>query len=252
MHVLMYHDVVAEGMEDASGFPGRDAALYKITPEAFDNHLDALSKAAVAPAITFDDGGTSALTAADALERRGWRGSFFVTVDRIGAPGFLDRAAIRELCGRGHAIGSHSCSHPLRMGHLSEKRLLAEWSMSRAALSDVLGQDIRSASVPGGDFSPAVSAAASLAGFRLLFTSEPTKADQQEGALTIRGRFTIRRWTSTATVLALAAGDWVPCMRQALVWRAKKMCKEFGGEGYLELRRLLLRHGREVQWGDKR
>ena len=32
MTALMYHDVVAPGADDASGFPGRDAALYKVTP----------------------------------------------------------------------------------------------------------------------------------------------------------------------------------------------------------------------------
>jgi len=41
---LMYHDLVAEGDEDASGFPGRDAALYKISVTAFSQHLDAISE----------------------------------------------------------------------------------------------------------------------------------------------------------------------------------------------------------------
>ena len=35
MPALMYHDIVADGMHDASGFPGRDAARYKITPAQF-------------------------------------------------------------------------------------------------------------------------------------------------------------------------------------------------------------------------
>ena len=39
---LMYHDVVPAGAEDTSGFPGRDAALYKVTPELFDTHLEAI------------------------------------------------------------------------------------------------------------------------------------------------------------------------------------------------------------------
>ena len=30
----MYHDVVAAGREDESGFPGGDAARYKLTPQA--------------------------------------------------------------------------------------------------------------------------------------------------------------------------------------------------------------------------
>jgi len=43
VNVLMYHDVVAAGDEDVSGFPGRDAALYKVTPATFAAHLDALA-----------------------------------------------------------------------------------------------------------------------------------------------------------------------------------------------------------------
>src|SRR5476651_920421 len=104
MTALMYHDVVADGMEDSSGFPGRDAARYKVTPARFESHLDAIagSVGAHRPAITFDDGGVSALGAADMLERYGLRGHFFVTVNYIGTRGFLDPAGIRELRNRGH------------------------------------------------------------------------------------------------------------------------------------------------------
>ena len=150
MPALMYHDVVPAGLEDSSGFPGRDAALYKVTPERFGAHLDAIASAGTSVAITFDDGGGSALLAADALERRGFRGFFFITSNCIGTAGFVDRAALRELHGRGHIVGSHSCSHPLRMGHLPPRRILHEWTESRRAISDLLGADVWAASVPGG------------------------------------------------------------------------------------------------------
>src|SRR3989442_695749 len=174
---LMYHDVVPAGAEDTSGFPGRDAALYKVTPELFDAHLEAIRhlfftgagappparpdadasprismssarcgrrrSSSDLPTITFDDGGASAMTAADALAR--------------------------------HAFG-----------------------------------------------------------------------------LTLLGRFTIQRWTTADTAAALAAGEWLPRARQAVVWNAKKISKRLGGERYLQLRKLLLGHGTEVQWGDQR
>ena len=44
----MYHDLVAVGDEDSSGFPGRDAALYKITPRMFAAHLNAISRSLAA------------------------------------------------------------------------------------------------------------------------------------------------------------------------------------------------------------
>jgi hypothetical protein len=34
------------------------------------------------------------------------------------------------------------------------------------------------------------------------------------------------------------------------VWSAKKLTKRLGGGQYLKLRRLLLRHGDDVRWGD--
>jgi peptidoglycan/xylan/chitin deacetylase (PgdA/CDA1 family) len=278
----MYHDVVPAGAEDSSGFPGRDAALYKIAPDMFDAHLAAITSrldardrryrfrrssvpcgpaamaaepaAAAGPhaaAITFDDGGVSALVAADMLERHGWLGRFFVTVNYLGTPGFLTERDVRDLRKRGHTIGSHSCSHPLRMGHCSWTQLLDEWTRSRAVLADVLGEEMMAASVPGGDFSPAVAEAAAAAGFAELFTSEPVLASRQAYGLTLHGRFIIRRWTSPAAAAGLAAGDRVACARQAIVWNVKKFGKHVGGGRYLQLRKLILGHGNEVRWGDQ-
>jgi len=253
MTVLMYHDIVPKGDEDASGFPGIDAALYKLTPEQFDAHLqalDAASSEAANPTLTFDDGGVSAVRVADALERRGRRGWFFVTVNYIGTRGFVDRSTIRDLHGRGHLIGSHSCSHPLRMAHCPRSQLLDEWRRSRSVLSDIVGADIAAASVPGGDFGPNVAAGAAEAGFTVLFTSEPTRRVVHLGRLSIRGRYTIQRWTSAATAAALAAGATVPCAAQSLIWNAKKLSKRAAGHWYLKLRQRLLGHGDDVEWGD--
>jgi peptidoglycan/xylan/chitin deacetylase (PgdA/CDA1 family) len=273
MTALMYHDVVSAGAEDSSGFPGRDAALYKITPTVFASHLDAIANgtpkgapydsasprryvghrfSGAAPTITFDDGGSSALVAADALERRGFSGHFFITANYIGTPGFVTDDDLRELARRGHVIGSHSCSHPLRMGHCGWTQLVDEWLRSRTILTDILGKDVRVASVPGGDFTPQVAEAAAEAGITRLFTSEPTIEPRQAFGVTLVGRFAIQRWTTAHTAAALAAGDWLRCAQQAVVWNAKKMTKLLGGERYLQIRKLLLGHGEEVRWGDQR
>jgi len=270
MTALMYHDVVAAGAEDTSGFPGRDAALYKVTPELFEKHLTAIETgsvvgrafqarqahnpetAALHPTITFDDGGVSAMTAADALERHGFTGHFFITTNYIGTRGFVTEQNLRELRERGHVIGSHSCSHPLRMGHCSRAQLLDEWTRSRSMLAEMLGEGVDVASVPGGDFAPQVAEAAARAGFTRLFTSEPTLDTRHAFGLTLLGRFTIQRWTTAQTAAALAAGAWLPCARQAVVWNAKKISKRVGGERYLQLRKLLLGDRSEVQWGDQR
>ncbi|HZR22954.1 MAG TPA: polysaccharide deacetylase family protein [Vicinamibacterales bacterium] len=255
----MYHDVVEAGAEDASGFPGRDAAIYKVTTAQFEEHVAALKGCATSdadvaqafrPAVTFDDGGVSAMVSADILERHGFIGHFFITTNYIGTRGFLDEPQIRELHARGHVIGSHSCTHPLRMGHCSWPQLLDEWKRSCDILGDVLHCDVRSASVPGGDFAPSVAEAAARAGITHLFTSEPTADARHAFGLTLQGRFTIQKWTTAETVAGLASGAWIPCARQAVVWNAKKLTKRLGGEQYLKMRKLLLRHGNEVRWGD--
>jgi len=190
------------------------------------------------------------MAAADMLEQRGRIGHFFITTNYAGTRGFLAEDQIRELAGRGHVIGSHSCSHPLRMGHCARPQLLDEWSRSRSTLCDMIGDDVCVASVPGGDFAPTVAEAAAQAGFTLLFTSEPTAVSRSVFGLTLVGRFAIQKWTSARTAAGLAAGEWLPCARQAALWNAKKLTKRLTGDRYLQIRRLLLRHGNDVQWGD--
>jgi peptidoglycan/xylan/chitin deacetylase (PgdA/CDA1 family) len=269
VNALMYHDLVAEGDEEASGFPGRDAALYKISVTAFSQHLDAISQSLssrparpahpahpappvppAAPILTFDDGGVSAMVAADLLEQRGWIGHFFITTNYIGRRGFLSPDEVRSLAARGHVIGAHSCSHPLRMARCPWEQLVDEWSRSCSVLSGIIGGRVDEASVPGGDFAPQVAQAAARAGIVRLFTSEPTGRIRKAYGLTLAGRFTVQRWTSASTAAAMAQGDWFPCARQTLIWNAKKMTKRLGGARYLQVRRLLLGQRKEVQWGD--
>jgi len=251
----MYHDVVAAGAEDTSGFVGRDAALYKVTPQQFDAHLDAIVHSAGQSAAgdfvaTFDDGGVGAMTAAEGLERRGLVGNFFITVNYISTRGFVTRRDLTDLRSRGHRIGSHSCSHPLRMGHCGWAQLIHEWTHSRAVLSDILSEDIQIGSIPGGDFAPAVARAAAEAGYSALFTSEPTPLPREAYGVTLIGRFAIRRSTTAARAAALAAGRLFPRAQEALLWNAKKLMKQLGGERYLTLRRAVLGQPDEVRWGD--
>lgn len=248
---LLYHDVTPAGQEDVSGFPGAGAARYKLTPEDYAAHLDAISQAttlaplACAPTLhgksqdwmmTFDDGGTSSIhPIADELEERGWRGWFFITTDRLDTPGFLTRSELRELYQRGHLIGSHSCSHPLRLSHCSPEQQLAEWRNSRLELESILGTAITCGSVPGGFFSRNVAQAADDAGLRLLFTSEPQATPYVLGNCQIQGRFTVYRGMTPASAAALLQSPW-PRWRQSAWWTTKKLAKSLGGETYIRLR----------------
>src|SRR5262245_49786097 len=146
---LMYHDVVERATHQTSGFRSADAALYKLDPDLFGRHLAAINKVVSDNPIlvtdlmtdkatsarpwmmTFDDGGVSSYaTIADRLEMIGWRAHFFITTDYIGAPAFMSREQIRDLHRRGHIIGSHSCSHPLRFAARPRAELQREWKES--------------------------------------------------------------------------------------------------------------------------
>jgi peptidoglycan/xylan/chitin deacetylase (PgdA/CDA1 family) len=253
MIALMYHDLIVEGSAANSGFPGRDAQRYKISLDRFRRHLEAFARAPFSmPVLTFDDGGASAMTAAAELESRGLRAYFFITTGYIGCAGFLTAPQIRELAARGHVIGSHSSSHPLQMSRLPWTRLREEWTTSRDVLSEIVGGAVTSSSLPGGDFAEPVAIAAAAAGYAQIFTSEPRHRSTRVAGLTVNGRFTIRRWTSATTACAAAHGAWIPWTSQAFLWNAKKIAKRFGGEHYFRARKLLLRHGNEVPWGDRR
>jgi peptidoglycan/xylan/chitin deacetylase (PgdA/CDA1 family) len=259
---LIYHDAIEGGANESSGFNWPDAALYKLEVGVFDEHLQAIARVCERPAvisdilsaglsptssprkwmITFDDGGVSAYThIAERLEELGWRGHFFIATDYIGAKGFMDRAQIRELRRRGHAIGSHSCSHPLRMASCGLRQIEREWSVSVALLSDLLGERVDLASIPGGQYSRRVAEAAAQAGVRALFTSEPTVRRRQIADCLTLGRYVVQRWTAPRTAAAIASGKIVPRARQALLWQAKKLTKAVGGERYLKLRESLAR-----------
>jgi peptidoglycan/xylan/chitin deacetylase (PgdA/CDA1 family) len=259
---LLFHDVY-DTSPDESGFVSAAADRYKLQLADFEKQLDGVARvrgdaAVVAgsaswdphatpdPAargrssdahppflITVDDGGVSYLTLmADRLEQRGWRGHCFVSTDLIGRRGFLTAPQIRELDARGHLIGSHSASHPARFSALPFEEMVREWSQSRQILADILGHDVTVASVPGGYFSPTVARAASAAGIRVLFTSEPVTSITSAGGCTLIGRFTIRRGDpADAAQRFVVPAPWARSTAW-VSWNAKGLVKPLLGPSY--------------------
>ncbi|MFO0093019.1 MAG: polysaccharide deacetylase family protein [Gemmatimonadaceae bacterium] len=237
MIVLMYQDVIDEAEADASGFQGPAANHYKLAPATFASHLAAGPSASANVLFTFDDGGCSALDpCADLLEQAGVRGLFFVPTDYIGHPGFCTGAHLRALLARGHAIGSHSASHPVPMSRLDDAALASEWERSKRVLEDVTGSHVQDASVPGGFTSGRVEQAAMRAGYARLFTSEPTRYVRSLGPMTIHGRYSVTLSTPVATIARVLEGGGAPWRSQAAWWNAKKMIKSLGGSAWLRLR----------------
>ena len=245
---LIYHDIAAPAERDSVGFPGPVAGRYKLDPADFDSHLDAIPDAGLwdpahvdGAALTFDDGGASALHAAGALEKRGWRGHFFITTGKVGTPGFLDAEGVRELAARGHAVGGHSHTHPTYFGKLSRSEQLDEWRRSRESLTELLGEAPRGASVPGGFFTPLVAETAAEAGYQWLMTSEPESRVRLEAGIPVIGRYTIWATTPASRAAAYARGARLPRVRLWLEWNAKQRAKRISPRAFEAARRLRAR-----------
>jgi len=253
---LAYHDVFEHKLPDDGGIrqhPGR----YALSRDSFRSHLSSIpplfrgSRVDILAGLrewgceipiflTFDDGALGAYTCiADELEKRSWRGHFFVVSSWIGRRGFMNHRQIRELRRRGHVIGSHSHSHPERMANLGSKQLSLEWTESCSILSELLGEKVTVASVPNGYYSSAVGAAAASAGVEVLFNSEPaSKTRMIDGCLVI-GRYSVMAGDPSDLSGSLVSNR-LSRSRQRLLWDAKKTVKVLAGPAYLAIRTMWL------------
>jgi peptidoglycan/xylan/chitin deacetylase (PgdA/CDA1 family) len=165
-----------------------------------------------------------------------------VITNLIGTSGFVTADDVRMLARRGHIVGSHSCSHPDRMWSLSDTDLEHEWRDSVQILTDLIGQPVDTASVPGGFYSRRVGEAAVRAGIKHLFTSSPTATTKRLGDGTVLGRYSVHRDTDVSRLASLAGGKVAgPRRQQAILWEVKNIAKALGGDRYEALRKVFLK-----------
>jgi peptidoglycan/xylan/chitin deacetylase (PgdA/CDA1 family) len=258
---LAYHDVSSDPA--TSGFPGAEAAHYKLSPERFLTHLDAIAEAGLVPRtiadpiadedvrvlLTFDDGGRScASVIAPALAERGWRAHFFLVTDLLDTPGFLTAAEARELDGRGHVVGSHSHSHHA-LTRLSRAEIESELRESRAVLEEVLQKPVTTFAVPGGFYSASLDPLAAEAGYTHLFTSEPWLRPRVRSGVEVYGRFAVYSRTSDSEVALLCRLSRSLVLRRRAGWIARKQARAFLGPAYRTARSAVLR--RSVRQRDR-
>ena len=258
---LLYHDVIENGNFRESGFNGSGPDSYKLDLPDFKSHLEVSAPklsgqaarfnefvkagrvdAEVLRLITFDDGGVSFLTRiAPLLENYQATGLFFIATGFLDTDGFLTKAQVKELHNRGHIIGSHSHSHPKIISNLSYKELLTEWKTSKDMLGDIVGEEILTASVPGGFYSGQVAQSAEEAGFKVLFTSEPTNKVEMVGRCYVAGRYSIKQNDPPSKAAKIVNHDLFFFAKEFLYWNLKKLLKNSLGNNYLKLREKLLR-----------
>ncbi len=232
----MYHDVSADpaALIDRDTMPADEfrkhvRAIGKVVAGGPDPATALTNGNSVHLLLTFDDGRTGTYDyAARILDEVGWRAHFFIITDLIGTTGFLTRRQIRALAEQGHVIGTHSCSHPLRISACSGHQLLHEWTASRKALEEIVGAPVLFGSIPNGDYSRAVAQAAAASGLKALFSSEPvTSTFEVEGCLVL-GRFCLRRGTSPRIAAGLVQGQFCRRFGQLVAWNFRQIAKSIG------------------------
>ena len=235
--VLTYHEVTDDPY--SSGFQRESALPYKHGTLEFERHLEQILRASITPTLahsidfslpqrhimlTFDDGGCSAMHIADEIEKRDWKGHFFVITNRIGKNNFLSKRDILDLYSRGHTVGSHSHTHPDIFYSLSREEMINEWKVSCDILSQIIQKPIFMASIPGGDMNLISQTTASAAGIKYLFTSEPTLTPWLIDELICIGRVCPKKGISLESIKDFT--EFKGFHKQMFVRRTKQLTKK--------------------------
>lgn len=158
--------------------------------------------------LTFDHGYASHFgVATSLLLRHHFSGTFFVTVERIGRPGYMTWEQLRKLVFLGMEIGSRGLA-PEPFNRLSRSQLDESLTESKRLLEQRLGIPVRALAAPGGSWSPSVAEAAQRAGFDAVWASTVGTNGRETNPQALR-RIIVRRPFSSARVVALVEG-WQP------------------------------------------
>jgi peptidoglycan/xylan/chitin deacetylase (PgdA/CDA1 family) len=217
--VLMYHYISAVPANQAAD---RFAVDLRVPPDLFEQHLAylrsqgyntlsvpalwiALNGGEALPAkpiiLTFDDGYADAYAnALPLLKKYGFTGTFFVTCNLIGKPGYMTWDQVRELDTSGMDIESHAMDHK-PMSAFSLAGLAYQLGQARATLSQQLGHDVRFFAYPSGDYNATAIQGLAANGYFAAFLKGGGSAQS------IDWRYTLRRArvSGYATVDALKA-----------------------------------------------
>lgn len=123
--------------------------------------------------LTFDDGLISDYELAfPHLNEKGLKATFFISVENIGKPGYMNLAQIRELASGGMEIGSHGLYHRYLVT-LSKSDAQKEIHDSKSRLEQFLGLEVRSYAPVGGHYSSWMLDSACHAGYQAFASMVP-------------------------------------------------------------------------------
>jgi len=246
---LMYHDVFHHDINE-SGFKDIGAIPYKLKSSDFEHQINLIAEFCETRQIvknqvvlTFDDGGESFHSIiAPILEKKGFKGHFFITTSLIGTRGFVNSEQIADLHKRGHFIGTHSHTHPKNISELSLTAIETEWSKSVEILNRIISGEINTASIPGGFYSEKSRIALRKNGIDVIFTSAPTHKLKHTDNQYIIGRFTIKNGIKNAVILRWLKNNHVSLFYEFVKWRGLAMIRSILGNNYYRIREALLKN----------
>lgn len=249
--VLMYHAVHATTDTWEEQAPAD--RWYAVTGEQFAEQMACLANqhetvlleeflagraAKSSVVVTFDDGHESNFSVAfPILQRFKLRAEFFVTVSRVGQPGYMTWGQLAEMRDAGMSIQSHGFDHRPMTG-LSDAELAEDLKSSRDMLSHKLGREARYLALPGGFVDKRVYSAALSAGYEAVCNSEPGLARPAK----IIPRVAIMHSTSRADFQRLLEAKRLTILKSSLRRAAAKAAKAvIGVERYEAMKQLGLR-----------
>jgi hypothetical protein len=218
--------------------PVKSSSTYNVSCSRFEEHLRMiidLEKSDRLPVgwigITFDDGHASNFEhAAPLLEEYRRNAIFFVVASFINArPDFMTWEQLRELSGKGHAIQSHSWSHPL-LTHCTDQELDDELVRSRRVIEDKLATTVDSLGVPGGRWDRRVLRAAARAGYRKVYVSDPLLTQEVVERVYLYGRLTVKDTMPTAKLRSVLAARGFQALDFYMRYRAKEAFRKLVGD----------------------
>lgn len=202
--VLMYHYISHVPAEQANS---KVAVDLRVPPEIFEQHLlylqregyhsisvpllwEALNGRAVLPpkpiVLTFDDGYGDAFTNAFPLLRRyGFTGTFFITVNLIGRPGYMTWDQVRALDAAGMDVESHAMEHK-PMTAFGPAGLAYEMGTARQILSQQVGHEVRFFAYPSGDYNATAMQGAASNGYYAAFVKSGGSLQSLDWAYALR------------------------------------------------------------------
>ncbi len=157
--------------------------------------------------LTVDDGHESAMLVADILAEYNCQATFFVTRDRsLKQRGFIRGPGIRELRRRRFSLGTHGTTHR-KLTLMSEESCIDELRGSKEWLEDVISEEVRYMSAPGGFINARIMKLAHEYGYILIGTCNEWMNSPK--AMTLPGevnRVNIRRHFAIGDIQRIVEG----------------------------------------------